>query len=127
MHYNVTDKDGWTLAEGRIAERRIQRNREEAARVVERIERNQRIERLVRAADKGPRTGSAAYLLGTDKHASNASKVVDFIHHRNRSMDAPMATRRNYALTAAAVGAIWLAAVGISFGFWSGIAFWIFG
>lgn len=110
MNYNVSDKAGWTLAEGRI-----QRNREEAARVVERIERNLRIERLVRAADKGPCTGSAAYLLGTDKHASNASKVVDFIHHRNRSMDAPMATRRNYALTAAAVGAIWLAAVGISF------------
>ncbi len=46
MNYNVADKDGWTLAEGLI-----QRNREEAARIVERIERNQRIERLVRSSN----------------------------------------------------------------------------
>jgi hypothetical protein len=106
MNYNVTDKDGWTLAEGLI-----QRNREEAARIVERIERNQRIERLVRSSNNN--------LLEKVKPESN---VVDFLHRRSRGLYEPMATRRNYDWTAAAIGA----AIGIGVGFLSIIAVWIF-
>lgn len=111
MNYNVTDKDGWTLAEGRI-----QRNREEAARIVERIERNQRIERLVRSSSKGPLKGTAA-------HLQPESNVVDFLHYRNREIHAPMATRRNSALTAAAGGVM----IGLGVGFLSLIVGWILG
>lgn len=110
MNYNVSDKAGWTMAEGRIAEGRIQRNRKEAARVVERIERNLRIERLVRAADKGPCTGSAAHLLADCP--PSVMGAVDFLHQRRRALRAPMATHRNPVVTAIAVGAVWLLAIG---------------
>ena len=120
MNYNVTDKDGWTLAEGRIQRNHEQRNREEAARIVERIERNQRIERLVRASNKGPRTGYAAHLL---ENANPEFKVVDFLHYRNRELHAPMATRRVSVLTSAAVGGVM---IGLGVGFLSIIAVWIF-
>lgn len=117
MNYNVTDKDGWTLAEGRI-----QRNREEAARIVERIDRNLRIERLIMASNKGTRTGSDTNLLDNAlEKVQPKSKVVDFLHYRNRELHAPMATRRIDALNAAT----WLTAIGLCIGFLYGIFIWI--
>lgn len=85
MKFQVNDKAGYTLAEGRL-----NRNRQEALAIVERIERRMEIEKVIHRP---------------------AAVPAEFLHERQRSLAAPMATRRNYPRIAAWVLVIWTIAI----------------
>lgn len=102
MHYQISDRNGWPIAEGQL-----ERNREEAAKIVARIERSQIVERLCTPA--GPRTGSAAHL---NKAPMGAGKSADFLHYRTRSLNAAMARRiPEPTKTAILIGCLWIVAI----------------
>jgi hypothetical protein len=90
MKFEVTDKCGYTLAEGRI-----ERDRANARAVVDAIERRIEIERMVRNS-------------GLPRRMASAAQPVDFLHQRTHGLYAPMATRR--PAPALSVAAIWIGA-----------------
>ena len=88
MKFEVSDRNGYTLAEGRIHKNRVQ-----ALATVARIKQRLEVERLVRAS-------RPPMALPTEP--------VDFLHSRTHDLYAPMATRR--PAPSLTIAAIWIAA-----------------
>ena len=89
MKFQVNDKHGYTLAEGRI-----ERNRVESLATVARIEQRIAIERLIRVSNLPPRPMAIP------------TQPAEFLHARTHDLYAPMATRR--PAPALTIAAIWI-------------------
>jgi hypothetical protein len=90
MKFQVNDRNGYTLAEGRLHKNRVQ-----AMATVARIEQRLEVERLVRASS-------------LRRPMARPTQPAEFLHARTHDLYAPMATRR--PAPSLTIAAIWIAA-----------------